>query len=324
MDLNELRIFKAVAETGSVSRAAEQLNYVQSNVTARIRQMENRLNVTLFHRKSRGVALTPAGRVLLDYADRIIALVNEAERIVQEKEPLGGRLIIGALETTAAVRLPPVLAEYHRRFPAVDLRLVTGTALDLIGQILDFKLDGTFVDGAIDHPELEVEECFVEENVLIYARGEDSILRERPINILAFPIGCFYRKQLETWLHDSGLIPYRIMEFSTIETIIGCVSARMGITFLPRSVLGGHLASDKIAIHPLPADVAHVTTRFLRRRNSVEPKALSAFRSVVREVVQDASPPRSPAPAPEGQDRDNEEDNGQVHVGHDVEEPLLQ
>ena len=285
MDLNELRIFKAVAEEESMSRAAERLNCVQSNVTARIRQLEERLNVTLFHRKSRGVALTPAGRVLLDYAGRIMALVSEAERIVQEREPLGGSLIIGALETTAAVRLPPILAEYHRRFPSVELQLVTGTALDLIQRILDFRLDGTFVDGSIDHPDLVVEECFVEENVLLYLAGQDAFPKERPVNILAFPIGCFYRKQLEVWLHQSGLIPYRIMEFSTIETIIGCVSAGMGITFLPRSVLSGNLATDKIAIHPLPAEVAHVTTRFLRRKNSVEPKTLSVFRDVVREFV---------------------------------------
>jgi LysR family transcriptional regulator, cell division regulator len=285
MDFNELRIFKAVAEEGSVSRAAERLNCVQSNVTARIRQLEERLKVTLFHRKSRGVALTAAGRILLDYAERIMALVSEAERIVQEREPLGGKLIIGALETTAAVRLPPVLAEYHRRFPSVDLQLVTGTAVDLIRMILDFRLDGTFVDGAIDHPDLVVEECFVEENVLLCAAGEDPLLRERPINILAFPIGCYYRKQLETWLHKSGFIPYRIMEFSTIETIIGCVSAGMGITFLPRSVLSGNLASDKIAIHPLPDEVAQVTTRFLRRKNSVEPKTLSAFRDIVQEFI---------------------------------------
>lgn len=285
MDFNELRIFKAVAEEGSVSRAAERLNCVQSNVTARIRHLEESLNVTLFHRKSRGVALTSAGRVLLDYAGRIMALVNEAERIVQEREPLGGRLIIGALETTAAVRLPPILAEYHRRYPAVEMQLVTGTALDLIQMILDFKLDGTFVDGSIDHPELVVEECFVEENVLICAAGGDPLLRERPINILAFPSGCFYRKQLETWLHKSGLIPYTIMEFSTIETIIGCVSAGMGITFLPRSILSGNLSTEKIDIHPLPAEVAHVTTRFLRRKDSVESKALSAFRAVVKEFV---------------------------------------
>lgn len=287
MDFNELRMFKAVAEEGSVSRAAIRLNCVQSNVTARIRQLEERLNVTLFHRKSRGVALTSAGRVLLDYAGRIMALVNEAERIVQEREPIAGRLIIGALETTAAVRLPSVLAEYHRRFPSVDLQLVTGTALDLIQKILDYKLDGTFVDGTIDHPELIVEDSYIEENVLVCAKGEDPLLlRERPITILAFPTGCFYRNQLETWLHKSGYIPYRIMEFSTIETIIGCVSAGMGITFLPRSVLTGNLYTEKIAIHPLPAEVAYVTTRFLRRKDSVEPKALVEFRAIVQELIQ--------------------------------------
>lgn len=286
MDFNELRIFKAVATEGSVSRAAEKLNCVQSNVTARVRQLEERLGTALFYRKSRGVALTAAGRVLLDYAERILALVNEAERVVQERDPLGGKLIIGSLETTAAVRLPPVLAEYHRRFPSVDLQLVTGTALDLIEKVLDFRLDGTFVDGAIDHPDLLVEDCFIEENVLLCAVGTDPFLREKPINILAFPIGCYYRKQLETWLHTSGFIPYRIMEFSTIETIIGCVSAGMGITFLPRSVLIGNLESRGIAIHRLPTEVAHVTTRFLRRKNSVEPKTLTAFRELIGKFVQ--------------------------------------
>ena len=286
MDINELRIFKAVAEEGSVSRAATRLNFVQSNVTARIRQMEDRLNVKLLHRKSRGVDLTPAGRVLLDYAGRIIALVDEAVRIVQEREPLAGRLIIGALETTAAVRLPSVLSEYHRRFPSVDLQLVTGTALDLIQQILDYKLDGVFVDGLIDHPELIVEDSFIEEMVMLSAAGDDPLLHERPITILAFPLGCFYRNQLETWLHKSGFIPYRIMEFSTIETIIGCVSAGMGITFLPRSVLIGNLSTKSIAIHSLPAEVSHVTTRFLKRKNSAEPKVLGAFRAIVQEIIQ--------------------------------------
>jgi DNA-binding transcriptional LysR family regulator len=75
------------------------------------------------------------------------------------------------------------------------------------------------------------------------------------------------------------------MEFSTIETIIGCVAAGMGITFLPRSVLSGNLASDKVAIHSLPAEVSHVTTRLLRRKNSAEPKTLSAFRDVVKQFV---------------------------------------
>ena len=76
------------------------------------------------------------------------------------------------------------------------------------------------------------------------------------------------------------------MEISTIETIIGCVSAGMGITFLPRSVLTGNLHNEKFAIHPLTPEVARVTTRFLRRKDSVEPKALAEFRTVVKDLTQ--------------------------------------
>ena len=80
LDTKALRIFDAVAGAGSISRAAEDLNYVQSNVSGRILQLEEELGVALFHRKSRGVALTPAGRVLQDYAGRVLHLVPAARR----------------------------------------------------------------------------------------------------------------------------------------------------------------------------------------------------------------------------------------------------
>ena len=109
MDINELKIFRAVAHKGSISRAAEELHYVQSNVTARIRQLEERLGTALFHRKSKGVALTAAGHLLLDYAERIIRLVREAEEALSDQGEPKGRLVIGSMETTTAVRLPPLL-----------------------------------------------------------------------------------------------------------------------------------------------------------------------------------------------------------------------
>lgn len=284
MDFNELKIFKAVAEEGSVSRAAIRLHCVQSNVTARLRHLEERLNVTLFHRQSRGVALTSAGKILFEYAGRIMTLIDEAERIVQEREPLGGRLTIGAVETTAAVRLPTILADYHRRFPGVELQLVTGTAMELIRQTLDYSLDGAFVDGVIDHPDLVVEDYFMEEMILIATKGTDPFCHEKQITILVFPSGCFYRRQLESWLHTSGFVPFKIMEFTSIETIIGCVAAGMGISFLPRSVLLDKADNAALALHTLPLDIAKVTSRFIRRKDPVEPKVLSSFRAVAQEL----------------------------------------
>jgi len=135
LELNDLRIFVAVADTGSISRAAEQLNYVQSNVSARIKLMEERLGVSLFNRMSRGVTLSISGKMLHDYAVRILALTREAELMLMEKETPSGRFVIGAMETTAAVRLPGILAEYHRTFPDVDLHIVTGTSEELVNSV---------------------------------------------------------------------------------------------------------------------------------------------------------------------------------------------
>jgi len=123
MDASDLRIFEAVARLGGMNRAAAELHTVQSNVTARIRLLEEELGAPLFTRHSRGVALTPAGERLLPYAQRVRHLLDDARRAVVDDGRPKGRLTIGSLETTAALRLAPVLSAYvaaYRR--AIDLR----------------------------------------------------------------------------------------------------------------------------------------------------------------------------------------------------------
>src|SRR5216684_5466839 len=118
MDLSDLRIFSTVVRQGGVTRAAERLHRVQSNVTTRIRQLEEDLGVALFIREGKRLHLAPAGQVLLDYADRLLALADEARMAVQDPRPRGV-FRLGAMDSTAAVRLPGPLAEYHRRHPGV-------------------------------------------------------------------------------------------------------------------------------------------------------------------------------------------------------------
>ena len=126
MEIRDLTIFVTVAKTGSVTKAAEQLGYVQSNITARIQHLENKLGTPLFHRLPRGVTLTSSGETLLRYAERILNLCHEAEQAVQDSETPSGTLRIGAMETTTATRLPAILAKYHEAFPDVELSLTTG------------------------------------------------------------------------------------------------------------------------------------------------------------------------------------------------------
>ncbi|HEX2351547.1 MAG TPA: LysR family transcriptional regulator, partial [Xanthobacteraceae bacterium] len=111
MDLTDLHIFRSVVQAGGVTRAAEKLNRVQSNVTTRVRQLETDLGVELFVREGKRLHLSSAGKLLLDYADRLIDLAQEAREAVHDAKPRG-LLRLGTGESTAAMRLPVPMNEY--------------------------------------------------------------------------------------------------------------------------------------------------------------------------------------------------------------------
>jgi DNA-binding transcriptional LysR family regulator len=152
MDVADLKIFEAVARLGGMNRAAEELNTVQSNITTRIKTLEADIGCSLFERRSRGVALTAAGRRLLPYAVRAMRLIADARCAARDDGSPRGLLTIGSLETTAALRLTPLLAGYASMFPQVDLVLRTGTTRELIAATLEQGVDGAFVCGPVGNP----------------------------------------------------------------------------------------------------------------------------------------------------------------------------
>src|SRR6476469_1822103 len=137
MELNDIRTFAAVARPGGIPPRGEELNTVQSNVTQRVKALEAEIGTPLFDRHIRGMTLTGAGRRLLPYAQRMTALSREAVLAARDDGEPKGPLAIGSMETTAAVRLPALLAEFHRRFPAVRLSVRTATTADLMTAVLD-------------------------------------------------------------------------------------------------------------------------------------------------------------------------------------------
>src|SRR6266481_9783014 len=171
MDLSDLRIFSAVVREGGVTRAAERLHRVQSNVTTRIRQLEEDLSVALFIREGKRLHLAPAGQILLDYADRLLALADETRGAVQDVRPRG-TFRLGAMESTAAVRLPGPLSEYHRRHPEVVLELRTGNPQILASAILAGELDAAFVAEPIADAPFEKMVAFQEEPVIVSAADQ--------------------------------------------------------------------------------------------------------------------------------------------------------
>lgn len=281
MEIRDLRIFLSVAQHGSISKAARELHYVQSNVTARIKHLEERLNTPLFHRKTKGVELTGSGHLLLDYAKQIVRLTQEAENVIKDQDEPRGKLSIGSMETTAAVRLPSLLAAYHRSYPQVELKLVTGPSEASIKRLLEFEVDGALVAGEINQEHLVAEKAFEEELVLVTPYQLKNIDQLSNLTILVFRAGCSYRAQLERWLRESGKLPYKIIEFGSIEGILGCVAAGMGISFLPRSIIETKGNNEEFSLHSVPEEVGRMTTWFVRRRNENSGKAMQVFQEML-------------------------------------------
>jgi len=283
MELSDLKTFAAVARCGGITRAAGELNTVQSNVTNRIRALETEIGTPLFERHARGMTLTDAGRRLLPYADRLNALSNEALAAARDDGVAKGPLAIGSMETTAAVRLPPLLAQFHQRHPEVQLSLRTGPTTLLAEAVIANALDGAFVAGPIDHPDLMSTVAFNEELVLLTARRWKTLAALRagtPASgptILVFRTGCSYRQRLEQLMSELGWPTAARLEFGTLDGIIGCVAADMGVTLLPRAVAERSDQAGMVRMHTLNGPHRRVETLFIRRRAAHEGTALRSF-----------------------------------------------
>jgi DNA-binding transcriptional LysR family regulator len=195
------------------------------------------------------------------------------------------RTIVGSLETTAALHLTPLLAAFIARYPDVDLVLRTGTSCELVEHVLDGRVEGALVCGPVNHPDLTRETIYTEELVLLAAPGVSSIeshLQGRNVRIVVLRAGCSYRLMLEAWLARRGIVGVHQLEFGTLEAIIGCVSAGLGITLLPRALIGGVWREGKVACFPMPGEDGRVETLFIRRRDERASSALTAFIDYIR------------------------------------------
>ncbi|MBO1582428.1 LysR family transcriptional regulator [Bacillus sp. XF8] len=266
MDIKDLTVFHEVAKEGNISRAAQNLNYVQSNVTMRIKQLENELGAPLFYRNGKGVSLTSNGEILLTNAKQIIYLMEQSIKAVQNNgaQPMG-TLKIGSTESTTAIRLPSILTSYYEMYPEVEFILETHSTEKLIELVLERRLEGAFIAGNIHHPDLNSILFQEEELVLISKLPLSSFDDLGKMNLLAFSQGCYYRSLLEKWLHEKGIYPKRILEFGTIEAILACVKSGMGTAIMIKSIVQDH--EHSLVLTPLPKSFSKVPTTFIVQKD---------------------------------------------------------
>ncbi len=274
LDLRALEIFRTVAVEGSVSKAAAKLNRVQSNISTRIKQLEQQLGKSLFLRRSRGLTLTPDGRLLLPYAERLLQLSAEASDALNGGKP-SGVFRIGTMESTAAARLPEILARYHELFPGVQIELETDMAGGLMNRLLNFDVEIAFVAEPVSFAGVTTRPVFEERLVLIAPKSFPPLDNTREISgktVIAFEAGCAYRRYLEQWLLDAGIVPSAIMAVSSYLAIFACVSAGTGYAVVPRSVLDVVSTKGNFRRYSLPEPMTRIKTLLVWRSDYTSPK----------------------------------------------------
>ncbi|MGG7667167.1 putrescine utilization regulator PtrR [Yersinia sp. J1] len=292
MDLTQLRMFCCVAETGSVARAAEQMHRVPSNLTTRLRQLEVELGTDLFIREKQRLRLSPMGHNFLCYANRILALSEEAMRITHAGEP-AGNFPLGSMESTAATRLPNLLAAYHQSYSQVSLSLNTGTSGEIIEQVRAGTLAAALVDGPVHHEELHGCRSFEEQLVIISCLDHPPISQAKDAvdeTLFAFRPSCSYRLRLESWFRQAGVLPGTILEIQSYHAMLACVASGAGLALIPHSVLALLPGHERVRVHPLPPEFADTATWLIWRKDAFSPNVRALKELIIEQIETTAKP----------------------------------
>lgn len=279
MDLTLLNYFYTVAREGSFMAAAEKLDYAQSNLSMRIKQLEEMAGAELLIRGRNGVTLTEKGQVLYSYADKLLALSEEAESAVKGEEYSTDRITITAMESAAVTFLPGLLAKFHKKYPDTSVKVITGTSDAGVRAVLANDTDMAVAVGENSHEDLFSNPLRKEELVLVTDRSDqESDLKKllaRPL--LVFPSGCAYRRVLERMLADYGIAAVHTMEFTSLGAILASVSAGLGISVFPATAINSFTAGDSLRMISLPEEYKTADIYLIFRRQSVGNRTLRNF-----------------------------------------------
>ena len=281
MEINDLKIFQVVAYEKSISKAALKLGYAQSNITARIKLLENKLNTTLFIRNNKGTTITPSGEKLLKYADKILELIDEVnEEFLPAK--VASTIKIGATQTISASILPKLFSLFYDKHPQVSLVLKTEKQKALIDMVITGELDGAFVTDEIASSKIKKVITFKEDLALI------SSFNIYDINNLTTPIigisdtNCPYRKLLQKWLIYSESKHAAIIEFDSLESILRGISEGLGVSILPKSILP---KNSNFLVYNLPDNFRELEVKFIINKNTKINTLLKSFINITNNYV---------------------------------------
>jgi DNA-binding transcriptional LysR family regulator len=289
MNRNHLALFHAVARAGSISRGAAEARVSQPAVSKQIAELEDALGVRLLDRLPRGCRLTDAGRILADYVQRWRALENDATRAIEEYRGLKrGRLTVGASLTIGGYLLPGVLAEFHRRFPDIELQVQTANTQNIQRALLEGAIELGLTEGPLESAELESTVFFQDELVAIAPAGH-PLLRRRGVTareICREPFilreeGSGTRAVVERALRRTGLKLDPLLSLASPEAIKNAVAAGMGLAIVSRLIVALELQAGSLGVIPLKDLTMHRPLHRQRVRGRSQSPAMARFLEVL-------------------------------------------
>ena len=256
MDFHQLRVFQSAATLGGFTRAAEHLHLSQSTISQHIKQLETELGCPLFLRVGKRVLVSEAGAVLLQYADRIFQDLTNAEMAVREISTLKrGTVRLGVGATTLTYRLPRILGAYNRRFPQIELVVVTGTTEFLLDAVKGHQVDLAIVMSPREEPGMRITPLGTEELVIVlnhnHPMARKSILLPEDLRKLRFIL---YEKNtkmqnlIDAYFQSLGFSPRIAMEVESIEAMKSLVRAGLGASVLPLCAVADRVLAARLRV----------------------------------------------------------------------------
>jgi DNA-binding transcriptional LysR family regulator len=251
LDIDQLRTFIAIAETGSFTKAAEVVNKTQSAVSMQMKRLEERLDRPIFARDGRASKLTEDGSRLLDYARRLVKLNVETVAAFSDAA-LSGRVRLGVPDDYADRYLPEIMARFSRAYPGVELTVLCEPSVDLVDRIDDNDLDLAIITNCESR---RIAETFRRERLLWVSSNRHPTHLEAPLPLALGRPSCYWRRTAVEQLESVGR-PYRLLySSSNAGAVAAAVLAGLAVSVLPESGLrpGMRVLSAAEGFPELPA-----------------------------------------------------------------------
>ena len=283
------RVFKEVADSGNISVAAKNLYISQSAVSQSIKQLETALQARLFARNPRGVTLTGEGQMLYQYVRSALGLLATGEdKLTQAQQLLLGTLVIGASDTVTSFFLTPYLDAFHRKYPGIRLKIVSGRSAKVLSMLKSGAVDIAFASSPMDSS-MECWPCFSTHSVFVAGREYPCDFEHvySYAEIAQFPLILLERKAssrifLEQEFLKAGISLTPEIELSSRSLLVSLSRIGLGVAGVTQEFVEKELESGEIRLLKTEFDIPSRSVDMCTLRDVHPTAAAAAFMDMIR------------------------------------------